>query len=255
MEICPVTAGRGHGEGATQNPFTKRNERIKLCETQGVTQPRSFLPPSTSIVSSHHLGTGTPRNSLLLPPSSVEQGLSRLFQPDTGQGKGLFPSPWRRNGWESRNNTEPREGPGRALWPEPIPGAAGREEPPRRDGSRPGGPRRSREPQWVKAAVRGGRAPAVSVRQSCGPARRGRARRAPRGPGGAGPAAGGGSSRVRGAQSVLRWLLLRTGWPLERGPFLAASSSSSELSVSSRSLRSSSTTFPVMNFWAMRMMR
>lgn len=54
--------------------------------------------------------------------------------------------------------------------------------------------------------------------------------------------AGGGSSRVRGAQSVLRWLLLRTGWPLERGPFLAASSSSSELSVSSRSLRSSSTT-------------
>lgn len=58
----------------------KRNERIKLCETQGVTQPRSFLPPSTSIVSSHHLGTETPRNSLLLPPSSVEQGLSRLFQ-------------------------------------------------------------------------------------------------------------------------------------------------------------------------------
>lgn len=71
----------------------KRNERIKLCETRGVTQPRSFLPPSTSTVSSHHLGTETPRNSLLLPPSSVEQGLSRLFQPDTGQGKGFFPSP------------------------------------------------------------------------------------------------------------------------------------------------------------------
>lgn len=47
----------------------------------------------------------------------------------------------------------------------------------------------------------------------------------------------------RGAQSFLRWLLLRRGGcPLDRGPFFVASSSSSELSVSSRSLLSSSTT-------------
>lgn len=60
-------------------------------------------------------------------------------------------------------------------------------------------------------------------------------------------------------QSFLRWLLLRMGWPLARGrPFApppAAASSPSELSVSSRSLRSSSTSFPVMNLWAMRKMR
>lgn len=47
-------------------------------------------------------------------------------------------------------------------------------------------------------------------------------------------------------QSFLRWLLLRMGWPLARGRFFApppaAASSPSELSVSSRSLRSSSTT-------------
>lgn len=46
-------------------------------------------------------------------------------------------------------------------------------------------------------------------------------------------------------QSFLRWLLLRTGWPLARGrlfaPPPATASSPSELSVSSRSLRSSST--------------
>lgn len=46
-------------------------------------------------------------------------------------------------------------------------------------------------------------------------------------------------------QSFLRWLLLRMGWPLARGrlfaPPPAAASSPSELSVSSRSLRSSST--------------
>lgn len=82
----------------------------------------------------------------------------------------------------------------------------------------------------------------MSVRQSCGPAPEGAPGSRCGAAGGAGPVAGGGSSRVRGAQSVLRWLLLRTGWPLERGPFLATSSSSSELSVSSRSLRSSSTT-------------
>lgn len=46
-------------------------------------------------------------------------------------------------------------------------------------------------------------------------------------------------------QSFLRWLLLRTGWPLAKGrlfaPPTAPASSPSELSVSSRSLRSSST--------------
>lgn len=241
----------------------KRNERIKLCETQGVTQPRGFLPPSTSIVSSHHLGTGTPRNSLLLPPSSAEQGLSRLFQPDTAQEKGDFPPPPGEGMVGKSGITQsPARGWGRALWPEPIRGAAGREGTAPEGWSHPGG-----VPAWpgnrsgLRQQVRGGRAPAVSVRQSCGPApEQGRGPAGAPGSrcgaaGGAGPVAGGGSSRVRGAQSVLRWLLLRTGWPLERGPFLATSSSSSELSVSSRSLRSSSTTFPVMNFWAMRMMR
>lgn len=52
---------------------------------------------------------------------------------------------------------------------------------------------------------------------------------------------GGGPGRA--TQSVLRWLLLSTGWPLEIGPFFVTSSSSSLLSVSSRSLRSSSTTW------------
>lgn len=70
------------------------------------------------------------------------------------------------------------------------------------------------------------------------------------------------SERVRD-QSAFRWLLFKMGCPLVSGPFFVlcpaiaptlSSSSSSVLSVSSWSLRSSFTIFPVMNLWAMRMM-
>lgn len=168
---------------------------------------------------------------------------SRPPQAGHGSGQGASPPP----GKEWSGKSEQRG----ALRPGPTPGAG--QEPPRGRNRPVGSPPVPGIRGGLRQRVRGARAPAVSVRQSCGPAPRGWARRALRAP--VGPGRAGGGSRGRGAQSLLRWLLLRTGWPLERGPFLATSSSSSELSVSSRSLRSSSTTFPVMNFWAMRMMR